>query len=165
MTETLELKMPSKKMLLVLFLQYGVSWLIITLAGVIILCGLGAIIDIRFFMLALIWIFLFIPLIIAFLYFYYGMKPLTVFNSIPHKIGFTDTDMKIRIPINEEEKEEGKEYKEYDIKKDKISEIKHGADYVLLISKKEGLLWLPQNAFDSFDQFKNTIKSFTAANI
>ena len=86
MSETRELKMPPKKMLGTLYMQYGTYWTLVAFIGLCIFILLGIISDPRFFVLALIWIFLVLPLMVAFLYFFYGMQPLTAFNSIPHKI-------------------------------------------------------------------------------
>ena len=188
MIVTGEIKMSGKKMLSLLFMQYGIPWLILTLAGILIFVILGIVIDYRFFILALIWIFLFIPLVMAFLYFYYGMLPLTNFNTIPHKILFSDSEIRIRVlPVynekqstaskeelehkdNEEaslHKENGNQEnimedaaKDYVVEKDLFKEMKSGGDYVLLHFKKNGWLWLPVYAFDSFQQFKNVLEFF-----
>lgn len=87
--------MPPKKMLGILYLQYGTWWSIGALAGFAIFIILGISLDVRFYFLALIWVFLFLPLVIAFLYFYYGLRPLTAFNSIPHSVTLSDKTLHI----------------------------------------------------------------------
>lgn len=157
MIETLEIQMPSKKMLSILFLQYGMPWMVIAIVGLAVFIVLGFLIDFRFFMLALIWLFLILPLVIAFLYFFYGMNPLTAFNSLPHKILFSDSEIKVRIRENTQEETEP-EYKDYTLKKEHFSRYKTGADYVLLFFKQKGWLWLPVSGFENITQFKNVLK-------
>lgn len=165
MTETKEIKMPPKKMLSVLYLQYGSVWTLIALAGVIAFITAGFF-DPRFFFLALIWIFLVIPLVVAFLYFVYGMNPLTVFNTIPHTIIFDDSEIRVHIlketDENPEKKEKGNDPadthdKDYKVSKDLFKCMKSGGDYVLIFFKKIGWLWVPVNSFESYEEFKSTM--------
>lgn len=161
MIETKEIKMAPKKMLATLFLQYGMPWTIAGLIGIVVFIVLGIAVDSRFLFLALIWIFLIIPLVVAFLYFFYGMKPLTAFNSIPHKIIFYDDRLEVFVI----EKEEGEEEnhinpKPYTVEKSRLKEVKNGSDYVILLSKEDGWIWLPRFAFHNMDDFKRIIESF-----
>ena len=159
MIETKEIKMPPKQMLTVLFLQHGMPWTVIAFAGIIAFIITGAIADYRFFLLALIWIFLFVPLVMAFLYFYFGMKPLTAFNAIPHKIIFSPGEIEVRIKEEpEEEKLENSEenkYKDFKTSVTDFDNIKSGADYFLIISRQKGWLWVPFVALESKDDFHN----------
>lgn len=104
--ETAEIRMSSKLMLSVLLLNYGLPWVIAALVGFAVCIVLGCAVNIRFFLLALIWIFLLTPLVIAFLYFYYGMSPLTAFNSILHKLEFSDSEIEVKIIHLSENEEE-----------------------------------------------------------
>lgn len=161
MIVTKEIRITSKKMLWILYLQYGTSWMILLILGVFFFVLLGILLNYKFFILVLIWLFLCIPLIVAFLYFFYGMKPLTVFNSISHKLIFVDNDIRIRLfEINKDEsgkvvKKEMNASHDYKIKKTEINEIKNGGDYVILISRPKGILWLPMESFNSAIEFKN----------
>ncbi|MCH5228291.1 MAG: hypothetical protein J1F16_10850 [Muribaculaceae bacterium] len=165
MTATRELKMPSKQMLQVLFLQNGMPWISITAAGIVVFILCGIIFNIRFFVVALIWIFMVIPLVVAFLYFYYGMNPLTAFNSIPHKVIFDDSKVTLEfIDPQEKENEENNSIsprKEYTISREEFLEMKNGGKYVLLCFKKKGWIWLPTDSFEEFKQFKDVIASFS----
>lgn len=173
MNETRELKMPPKKMLGTLYLQYGTSWTIVAILGLCIFILLGIIFDPRFFVLALIWIFLVLPLMVAFLYFFYGMQPLTAFNSIPHKVIVNQNELRVRIiEIKENELHtesniaqesnvdsvtfENPE-KDFVVRKDLLRKIKSGGDYVLLIFRQNGWIWLPSDSFSSFDEYKSVI--------
>lgn len=177
MIETSVIKMEPKKMLSVLFLQNGMPWTIGAVSGIIICVILGIALNYKFFFLALIWMFLFVPLMVAFLYFFYGLKPLTAFNSIPHKIFFNGDKITIQIEENEDiiENKEIKDKqdmdgnpsntiysdspKNYSVSKTDFQQIRNGSDYVILSSKKYGWLWLPVSSFPTAALFKSTIES------
>lgn len=169
MTETKEIKMPPKQMFSVLVMQHGLPWVYFIVAGVAALILTGFIVDFRFFLLALIWLFLIAPLTMVFLYFYFGMQPLTAFNVIPHTVFFSDSDFSVRISENEDESQENIEQqenkgaviqnsKEYKVSYRDIIDIKSGPDYVLLITEKQGWMWLPMNAFVSSENFNQVLK-------
>lgn len=158
MIESKVIKMTSKKMFYVLFLQSGTLWLLILLSGVIVFSLIGALYNLKFFMLALMWIFLVLPMVTTFLYFYYGMRPLTAFNTIPHKLSFSDDRITVKFM---EEKDSELVYvpeKDYSIIKTGGIGIKTGGDYVILSFDKSGWLWLPISGFDSINQFQEAIK-------
>lgn len=162
MTETKEIKMPPKKLLTVLFYQNGVVWMLAALIGFCVFIILGFVVDYRFFVLSLIWIFLLIPLVVAFLYFYYGMDPLTTFNSMPHTLSFGGNEVKVKlIPLNETEEGAKETIKEYTVDINDFQGIKNGADYVLLLFGKKGWVWLPVIGFDNIEDFKATVEFFT----
>lgn len=150
-------------MLSILYLSYGLPWTILAVGGFLICIILGTALDFRFFFLALIWVFLFLPLMMAFLYFYYGLTPLTAFNSIPHKILFDDKELRVRVINRVEEENESEEVntKDFVVDRNLFKELKTGGDYVLLFFNKNGWLWLPVDAFESFDIFKTEIENFT----
>ena len=149
-------------MLGILYSEYGTVWTIIAVGGICIFIVLGFAIDYRFFVLTLIWLFLFIPLVVAFLYFFYGMNPLTAFNSIPHKIIFNPDEVRVRIIEKKSEEEAAQEdpSKDFIVRKVDYKNMKRGSDYVLLFFNHSGILWLPVYGFDSIDQFKNVLEGF-----
>ena len=166
MIETKEIKIPPKKMLASLFMQYGMPWMIAAIAGIVIFLVLGIIFSYKFFILVLIWIFLFVPLVVAFLYFFYGMKPLTAFNSIPHKLFFDEE--KIRVKLMETTIDENGEthsiplddIKDYITEEADFENLKNAGSYVMLISKAKGMLLLPLDSFNTTEDFNNAIKIF-----
>lgn len=159
MIRTKNIKMPAKKMLSTLFLQYGMPWIIITISGVLIFMILGLALNYRFYLLSLIWIFLFVPLILVFLYFFHGLRPLTTFNVMPHHLVFDDDILKVRLSEKAEEDsgEEKERFKEYEVKKSSFVEYKLGGNYALLFFDRQGWLWLPLEAFHSIDCFRKTL--------
>lgn len=143
MIETAEIKMSSQKMLSVLFMQNGIPWFIASICGIIVFVILGIVLDPRFYILALIWLFMFIPLTLAFLYFFYGMKPLTAFNCIPHKIIFSDVDLKIRLITATDSEESENNNKDFEVNYKDFENLKYGPDYMLLFFREEGWIYLP----------------------
>ena len=158
--------MSNKKMFSVLYLLNGKVWTIGLLSGVFIFCILGFVIDFRFFMLALIWVFLISPMVVAFLYFIYGMKPLTAFNTIPHKVKFENNKLDIEFPDLSPDSTEDKTVeidhkKDYTLKNECPADLKYGADYVILNFKESGWLWLPINSFSNHDDLRLILDHFS----
>lgn len=164
MIESRVIRMPGGKLFSILLWHFGIFWIVAAFAGVVIFLVLGFAINYRFFFLTLIWIFLLVPLVMAFLYFFYAMEPLTVFNSIPHKIIFSDNEVILRMENTDQENGENENLessqKEYIAKKDDFKYAKTGPDYLILFFNKIGWLWIPVNAFDSIDDFKNISLKF-----
>lgn len=161
MIETEVIKMSNKKMLAVLFSQYGKIWLFVTLLGFAACLFFGIFFNYRFFFLSLIWIFLFIPLVITFLYFFYGMLPLTAFNCIPHKIEATESELKVIIAeLNKDETDSSSNEKDYIVNNTSFKKLKLSYDYALIFFNNQGWLWLPVNAFIDINQFLNFINIY-----
>lgn len=164
MISTREIKMEPKKMFSVLFMQNGAKALIIACGGIIIFLVLGIVVSYKFFILCLIWLFFISPMEIAFLYFYYGMQPLTTFNTIPHIINFSESEIEIHfITPNPEEREKELEQKidrKYNLQKKEFTSMKTGPDFVLLFFGDKGWIWIPVNSFNTFDDFKGIVNSF-----
>ena len=152
--------MPSKKMFSILFMQNGILWFLIALIGVVIFSIFGIFTDPRFFVLALIWVFLIFPMIVAFLYFFYGMKPLTTFNAIPHKLQFTDNVITIQFFKENENELIIEPSKDYQIRRKDFKEMKRGSDYMILFFNNLWWLWVPISGFDSLPELQKAINPF-----
>lgn len=159
---TTDIKMAPKKMFHVLLMRYGLFWIIFALAGIVVFVVLGCLLNLKFLILALIWIFMILPILMAFLYFFYGLEPLTAFNCIPHKIFFRSGSLSVRLMDIEDQEivEAEKEKKDYIAKREDFKEMMSGPGYVLLFFKKIGFLWVPVNAFDNLDSFHTAINTF-----
>lgn len=164
MIETSEIKLTPKKMFSFLFLLNGKIWILIALSGVVIFTVLGIAIDPRFFVLALIWVFLVIPMLTAFLYFFYGMKPLTAFNLIEHNVLFTDKEIQLNFPRKENEENRTSDLKEYKIPNSDFESIKTGPDYIIVNFRNQGWMWLPLEAFTSIDELNKVVGIITSKN-
>ncbi|MCH5225621.1 MAG: hypothetical protein J1D77_06450 [Muribaculaceae bacterium] len=164
MTETREIKMSPRKMLTLLFLNYGLPWTLTALLGAIVFIVLGLAVSLKFIVLALLWVFLVVPLAVAFLYFYYGFEPLTTFNCMPHRICFEEDRMDVKIfplnPLEEKPVNEESEPKTYSIPREDFRQLKVGADYAILFFGKKGWIWLPIDAFGTHNEMKSLLDSF-----
>lgn len=177
---TSEIRMLPREMLKVLMLNYSGIWMAIAIGGAVILCIGGALIDIRIWVLALMWIFILVPLLIAFLYFNYGMMPLTALNCIPHILTFKDSEIEVKIKNHDQElkseseqNEDSKnkylspDHNDYErhivIQLNDFSYLKSGGEYVILFfhPKNRGWLWLPVSAFPSIEDFHSALKHLT----
>ena len=171
MIVTKEIKMSSKKVLSFLFLEYGIFWIGAAAVGAFIFIILGFAVDYRFFILTLIWIFLLVPLVVAFLYFFYGMEPLTSFNAMPHVINFYGPELGVKVIHENSNTEESSETnmstvvsKEYKVALADFKKMKTGGDYVILFFKKAGWIWVPVYAFDTVTNFQNALSFFYGGN-
>ena len=161
MIESKEICMSRKKMLSVLFMKYGQPWLWVAITGSLVFIFLGFLVDYRFFILGLIWIFLLLPMLTSFLYFYYGMLPLTTYNTIDHKLFFYDDHILIRFFKENTEKDDNKILREVTVPiKDSIK-ISTDTDCIIMQFKEpnKGWLWIPVNGFSSIEDFKTVISN------
>lgn len=160
---------PPKKILLSLILEYGMVWIMAGLCLCLSFIVLGFIIDFRFYFLALFSVFVIIPLILAFIYFYHGLKPLTAYNVIPHSIEIDNNDLKINLfggggsdkdSTNEEGLQENR--RQIEMKNYKVSKIKTGTDYFLVFmnSPVEGILHVPVGCMEDPIHFKKLFNYF-----
>ena len=85
-----------------MFMEKGTAWCIIAIAGIMTFVLLGILSDIRWIMVAFMWICIVLPLSVAFFYFYYGMKPLNAMNCIEHDIIFDDDTLTLNAYASEE---------------------------------------------------------------
>ena len=163
MVITGEIHTPAKKMLTLLSLNDGKIWLYIACIGIFVFLILGISTDPRFFILALMWFFLIIPMGIAFLYFYYGLRPLTVLNAVRHKVIFEGDNIQILLMENEASSESESQTPQSSrcVAAKSFKGIKNGGEYILMDFGKEGWLYLPVSAFYSLDDFKDIIDNYT----
>lgn len=97
------------KMMLNLAMQRGAP--VICILALLILAGiiLALTVDIRWGILALMIVFIVTPMVMAFLYFYYGLRPESFVNVMPHKVFFLPGEAVVTLLIPEDEPEQEKE--------------------------------------------------------
>lgn len=132
------------------------GWMIAALAVAIVFGILSFVADYRFVILALIWIFIVMPLAIFLLFIIYGMQPLTTFNTVPHKLYF-NTDS-IAIEFISDDSERAITPKKIDL--NNISKIKSGPDYLVIITgnMNKGILILPYSSLPTTDDLNEIFK-------
>lgn len=101
------------KMMLNLAMQRGAP--IICILALLILAGiiLALTVDIRWGILALMIVFIVTPMVMAFLYFYYGLRPESFVNVMPHKVFFFPGEAVVTLLIPEDEPEQEKDEPAY----------------------------------------------------
>lgn len=87
---------------------YGKAWIILIccliLAGII-----AGFFDWRYIMVALIAVCFVIPLVMMFMYYDYGLRPYSYFNSVHHRLIFDETDILIEVYVKEYQDEQKEE--------------------------------------------------------
>lgn len=97
-----------------LYRKHGRSWSIVLFSGLLALSSWSLLSgDIRFAILALIYLFILVPMVMTFLYFNYALQPDICFNVLPHFLRIDDDVLKICLPpqkdLTSEKKEEEKD--------------------------------------------------------
>ena len=155
--------------------QNGLAWMGVALVGIVVFLVLGFTIDIRFFIVALIWIFLILPLMTAFLYFYYGLMPLTALNATLHKIIFAEDKVRVVIlnrieeegismannPKNPVEEPSSAEEKSFIADKNSFMGFRGNSDCLILQFRKLGWLGIPLESLQSPEDLKRIISFFS----
>ena len=169
MVKTDKIKIPSKKILSVLLLEYGINYLIFFVI-VTFLIGIAAVIfDYKLFVVALLWIFIVIPMGMILLFFIYGMLPLTTYNTILHHYEFDNNNISLIIaPIVEDSEEKQSDLKErrFEIKYEDIKKMKYDSEGIILIcdNPNKGVCYLPFASFPDKESLDRVITLLTNKN-
>lgn len=175
--ETSEIKMSQSAFLNFLFLENGLIWGIIAIGAIIGFVIASFFGGFRWLVVALMWLFIVIPMMMAYFYFFYGMKMPTAVNCIEHKITFRESSCQIIIPhkkreneTNESDDNEPNDIKDIDgttsqkptiidLPYSSYKEMKLGAGCVYLLFHKphEGFLWLPSSSFENGRKFNENL--------
>lgn len=167
--ETDWFKMPSGLFLRTILLQNGKVWISVSIALIVIGMLLGVSIDYRYAIIALMILFLLIPLEIAMLYFYYGFLECCYFNAILHKLTFEGSEIKVTMKWTKREEEEeisdGESKAEEEIYRNITFNKELFCKFVVLndsvvfhMKTKMGFLWLPISAFEDETKFTEFVK-------
>lgn len=169
--ETNEIRMSSGRFLPELIFRFGGIWMlslcIISVAGL----ALGIVIDLRWFVLGLMLIFVVLPMIISFMYYYYGLRRECYVNTLPHRIRMQEDGLAVTMVFKhrkEEKKEDSNqenpeeetghtEEPEFEITEREeifpysmLNPMKVTSDSAMFFFRKprKGFIWIPVNAFD-----------------
>lgn len=184
---SLPIKMPSKNFLFVMFIENGKFWAMGAIAGLFIFLILGIFLSLKWIVVMFMWLCLVVPLCTAFLFFFYGLKPLNALNSIDHNIEFYDSYLKVNAITtpSAEKKDKDSKFESWSNKKEESEKIEEKADIKEKIAKpvlslqyadcrqikiylnslvfyfkspSDGFLWLPLNAFERIDELSQVKK-------
>jgi len=165
---------------------YGSGWLWLMIAFSVLAVVVGVSVDYRFFILAMMVVFIVMPMMLTVLYYRYGLKGECYVNVVSHKLLFEEGRLFVLIePMPEYSDEtEGRDSMQNEISDDavgngiceedwKIIEYKAenfgrytvGSDYVVFpfVAPLKGFLYIPANAFDSDLSFAEMVKSVAGA--
>lgn len=166
-----------------MLMLYGKPWIAGALLFVAPLIILGCIHDTRWIIVALMAVFVVIPMALAFLYLYYGMNKVSVINSTSHKFEFKDSGIisyiyKLSENNSKSENEmqgnmESEDYKietrhdllaQTELPYSKIQRYVVGVDDVTLHTSDsgKGFLLVPLSAFPDKDRFTMAINLMAA---
>lgn len=168
---TLPFSMSGKKYLFRLISEYGKGWLLLGGVTFVSLFILGLTIHFKFLILAFLCLCIVLPLMYSFLYFYYGLQPISVLNSPEHKVFFKKDNLTLTAFFNKKDKKgnqdksdlEQPSEKEFELKFSTIKRIKITQDGFLFFfgEKKREFLWIPFTAFQTKEDVEEITKVIT----
>ncbi|MDE6753434.1 MAG: hypothetical protein K2J82_02360 [Muribaculaceae bacterium] len=135
--------------------RYGLPWIstaVFLSLGILILAFT---VDIRWLIVFLMILFLFIPLVAAFFYFQQGLKEITVLNTISHRLIFRQDEMKIECYNDPEDVPSFIKTLPYS----DFSRYLIGGNYLMVPLKdsRRGFVWIPANAFSQNEMLKKAV--------
>lgn len=148
---------------------YAMKW-IWGAAAAVAVCGLaGAIIDVRWLIVALMVVFIVAPMVFAFLYFHYGLRLSCACNVLPHSLSFSERGITATVETACGAGGDDAEGARCGVAETKIREFFFPAGsfrryhvapdgVVLPLSAPDGgFLWIPANAFPSPSDFNEAV--------
>ncbi len=97
MAATRKFTVPSSATLSALAMRHGLPWACGAAVCVLASVVLGIVWDARFFIVALIVVFLLAPPAMAFLYFCHGLRPATALNGVEHAVAIDGPDLVVTV--------------------------------------------------------------------
>lgn len=156
--------------------RYSGAWLLglfsMALLGVI----LGVTVDLRLLVIGLMVVFVVLPMVLAFLYYYYGLRRECFINTIPHSLLIGDDGLTVRMILtadNTDEEEEITEDSHDSSDKSVATRIRDeffsysqmlpyriGSKSVTipLRTPDKGFIWIPADAFDDNTELASALE-------
>lgn len=150
--------MPRAAMAIRLITSFGMTPVVVMAVVVICSLALGVAIDVRFFIVALMLVLIVAPMLLAMLYFNYGLRRECFMNSLPHRLCFFDRCVVVEIFSRDSDENE----KVYDV------EIAYDDMHPYMVEtaairvpvgkgKAVGFLWVPMDAFGDGVRFREAV--------
>lgn len=145
--------------------QFGLKWIFALGVVVCIPAAISLAYDLRWLVVALIFLLLVGPMMLAFLYFHHGLKKLSVANVVDHKLEFFPDRLKITIfaqtdqPDAADYDSDKQRLYSYDMDYSRISKIDISMSGVEMSvdNGKEGILCIPADVFVGEDDFSRAM--------
>lgn len=142
-----------------LVFRYAWIWILALSLGAVAGIALSIMVDLRWLVITLLIVCIVMPMVLAFLYYYYGLKRGCYVNTVPHRIVMTDEGLAARLVIplrdediaeNDEEQGEAR-YRTRDelFPYSSLRPFTIGSNSAIipLSGKGAGFLWIPADAF------------------
>lgn len=150
--ESKEFRMSGGRFAAELVFRYAGVWLLLLSATAVTGVALGIAVDLRWMIAALMVVFIIIPMVLAFLYYYYGLRRECFVNMLPHRIVVEDEGISVRLKLSSAECQENKEcsYRNEFFSFSEMQPYRIGTDSVIIPFKApvRGFIWIPADAFD-----------------
>lgn len=128
---------------------------------------LGIWLDLRFFIITLMVIFIVSPMILGFMYYYYGLGERCYFNVTKHAVEFSEQGIKISMyfpEVAEPDSEETERSEKCVVKNISYAFLhrynvrRNSVIFPVGQKRIDGFIWLPETAFDSSEEFVSAVK-------
>lgn len=161
---SLTFKMSSASFVKEMIFRYGGIWLgtlsMLAVAGI----ALGIAIDLRWLIIALMVIFLLMPMAVAFIYYYYGLRKECYVNTVPHKLILTSDGLTARMFFSN--------YDENNSEQDNIRtrdehfpfsqmhpyRIGNDSAIIPLRTPLKGFIWIPLKAYSTPEHLRELLE-------
>ncbi len=162
--ESREIRMSHGNFVSQLVFRYAGWWLLALSAVAVTGVVFGITVDLRWFVAGMMVVFIIIPMVLAFLYYYYALRKEFYVNMTPHRllVGENGISAILRIAGQEDPDESGSEVTElevffsYSVMK---SCIASDNSFVITFRKQcKGFLWFPSDAFGEIDSSGRAIE-------
>lgn len=159
-------KMGAGKFAVELIFRYSWIWLLscslLAVGGIV----LGIAIDLRWLVVALMIIFIVIPFVLAFLYYFYGLRRECYVNTILHRFIVREDGLVCRLYILDSNSENERTYRTRDeffpYTSMKRFVIGNNSAVIPLRSPAKGFLWIPADSFNNTDHLSALLKLLDA---
>lgn len=146
------------RMLYEMIALFGVWWYYI-LGGVVLLGIVASFFDLRLLIMALMVVFIIIPMLMAMFYLNYGLREECFLNTVPHTLRHTDDGLEVTLifshPSEEEEGESIEKIRRMSFSYNEIASLSVVGSYTVAIMRKplRGFVMIPRSAFAVDDEY------------
>lgn len=161
-------KMTPGRFILELLFRYAWIWLLLLSLGAVAGLVLGVVMDLRWLVISLLIICVVTPMVLAFLYYYYGLRRGCYVNAVPHRIVIDDSGLIARLVTGVRNSDSEEEFVTRDelfpYESLKRFTIGSNSAIVPLREKGAGFLWIPADAFGDPEHLAALLKRLDSLN-
>lgn len=149
-----------------MFHFWGITPLLLLCALALVGIIAGFLIDMRYSILALMVVFILMPTVMMFLYYYHGLSENCRFNIVDHNLYVEEQALRVSMyfPNPTEEDADARKQMDFFIDYNRIRSFKVFDKSVVfpIGTPVNGFVWLPLSAFDSVDDFRKALDKISA---